>query len=108
MLPCDTKVRLSNNKITSQNRIKRWQPPSRDYPQLPNGQVYAHLCFNKRCSEPTHIEIMTRSENFLMEDVRHTGDKYRFPCGHKRASPNLIQGKCRECKRIYNASRRLS
>lgn len=113
MLTCDTKSQISGKERTSRWRAR----PNQGYPKLERGIVYAHLCFNEFCSESTHIEVMSQSDNLLAADVFRTGSKSFYSCGHERSKDNTYSsnglGNCRRCnlniqRRNRNASRRSS
>ena len=73
---------------------------------IPNGFTIAHLCFNRGCINPSHMETVTQGVNVL----RGTGacavnaHKTHCPKGHPYAGGNLyfssIGGRrCRICSR---------
>jgi len=65
---------------------------------IPTGRVIDHLCRNKGCVRPDHLEPVTQVEN-IRRGVRHTG---YCPRGHAKTGDNLIieQGyrRCRICR----------
>lgn len=75
---------------------------------IPDGLELDHLCRNKRCVNPEHLEPVTRLENIrrsvpYRDHLRPTHCKW----GHERTPENLYTttqgGKaCRECARIRN------
>ena len=83
---------------------------------IPQGLTIDHLCRNRRCVNPKHLEVVTLRENLLRGNnicMRHAT---RTHCkrGHPLSGLNLrMQGKyrvCRSCQVAYyavsNASRR--
>ena len=52
------------------------------------GMVARHLCFQKRCIEPSHLVEATYSENALDADVTRTGTAETYLCGHPRTPEN--------------------
>lgn len=63
-------------------------------PLIPGHDV-AHLCGGKDCVEPTHLKLMTRSENILGDSIRRAP---RGNCAHPRergADGKLIR--CKGC-----------
>lgn len=75
---------------------------------IPYGLDVDHLCRNRRCVHPLHLEPVTRLEN-VRRGLGH-GRETHCPRGHAYEGENLIrrQGKryCRECKRITERARR--
>lgn len=76
-----------------------------------------HLCRNRRCVNPDHLEVVTRRVNVLRgasvvaENARHS----HCPQGHELTGANLVrsrlpQRQCREChlehERRWRESRR--
>lgn len=68
-------------------------------PLLP-GMIARHLCFVKRCIEESHLMESTYSENHLDDDVKCTGTKTHFVCGHARIKEN--ERKDRSCRLCAN------
>lgn len=76
---------------------------------IPAGLTVDHLCKNKRCVNPAHLEVVTRCENTR----RHHRDRALCRRGHETADSFVDKRgrrQCRECKRIVaavsNAKRR--
>ena len=55
---------------------------------IADNMIARHLCFQKRCIEPSHIVESTHSENRLDADVSTTGSLEAYPCGHPRTREN--------------------
>lgn len=53
---------------------------------IPDDMTIDHLCRNKRCANPQHLEVVTRRENTL----RAQSARHRCPQGHALAGPNLV------------------
>ena len=79
---------------------------------IPKGLDLDHLCRNRRCVNPTHLEIVTRKEN-----LRRGSPLYLFgTCskGHTLTSDNIYwrhdrQGRwnCLQCRREARARRKV-
>jgi hypothetical protein len=78
---------------------------------IPEGMELDHLCRNRPCVNPDHLEVVTRLEN-----VRRTpkpGAKFKSHChrGHPMSGDNLYVSPtsgnrtCRECQRIFRESK---
>jgi hypothetical protein len=74
-----------------------------------------HLCRNRRCVNPDHLEPVTRREN-VRRGVGHTAINMRkthCPKGHEYTPGNTKVGNsggryCRACAELYNERRRLA
>ena len=70
---------------------------------IPEGLQLDHLCRNRNCVNPAHLEPVTGRENVLRGDTgKHEADKTHCPKGHEYAGANLYidpRGKrqCRTC-----------
>lgn len=75
--------------------------------KIPNGLVIDHLCRNKRCVNPKHLEPVTNKENILRGLGLASLNSKKIYCinGHLLKNKNLyVQKKtgkrfCRECDR---------
>lgn len=80
---------------------------------IPEGLVVDHLCFNRSCVRPAHLEVVTFRENILRGDNTAAQFARRSNClrGHCFDPPNgyiTSQGArgCRACDRIRSARKR--
>lgn len=80
---------------------------------IPEGMQMDHLCRNKFCCNPSHVEPVTAKENMARRpDVRKSHCKH----GHELTVENLIvkrrgsgrvERNCRECERVAQRRRRM-
>lgn len=50
---------------------------------IPGGMTLDHLCKNKLCVNPEHLEVVTRGENLRRAIPDRTPEKHRLPpCSH--------------------------
>ncbi len=83
---------------------------------IPEGLVIDHLCRNRKCGNPTHLEPVTQRENSLrgLSISAINATKTHCIMGHAFSPENIYayKGKrqCRECGRVawrkWNAKRR--
>jgi hypothetical protein len=72
---------------------------------IPEGKQLDHLCRNRACWNPEHLEVVTGKENTLRGIGRTAANAAKTHCnrGHELAGDNLYvydgQRKCRACKR---------
>jgi hypothetical protein len=80
---------------------------------IPSGLDLDHLCRNRACVNPEHLEPVTRRVNILRGEspaAKHAV-KTHCPAGHEYVGQNLYvspSGKreCRECKRRQKSARK--
>jgi hypothetical protein len=71
---------------------------------IPEGLQIDHLCKNRKCCNPEHLEPVTGAENVRRAFENHT----LCPRGHElppKASPGVRRVQCKTCKSIYDKAR---
>ncbi len=75
---------------------------------IPEGLDLDHLCRNRGCVNPRHLEPVTRSVNLRRSPLIHPG---HCPQGHlyddensyfERTKKGYVTRKCRECRKILS------
>lgn len=75
--------------------------------EIPEGLVLDHLCRNRRCVNPNHLEAVTQQVNLMRGQTMNVlnKDKTHCPKGHEYTDDNTYVRKngwrdCKTCKRI--------
>lgn len=80
--------------------------------KIPEELILDHLCRNKGCVNPDHLETVTLGENLRRADNQITtinSRKTHCPRGHELKVPNLIYYKTqRTCRRCHNITQLIS
>lgn len=78
--------------------------------QIPSGYQIDHLCRNRACCNPSHLEAVTRQENISRgEGGKHTRERTRCPQGHEYNDANTyVWNGMRYCRTCHNAHSRNS
>ena len=81
---------------------------------IPEGLVLDHLCLNRTCCNPEHLDPVTQAENYRRgvggrDGAAFQRSKTHCPHGHPYSGDNLYVRKdgsrdCRECGRIKSAA----
>lgn len=80
--------------------------------EIPEGLVIDHLCRNRACVNPKHMEVVTNRENILRGEGLTAINARKTHCnrGHKFTSentrPNGVNGKGRKCRECANSKQR--
>lgn len=78
--------------------------------EIPEGLVIDHLCRNRKCLNPDHLEAVTLVENVMRGESQHAKNARKTHCkhGHEFTTENIYswRGKrmCRECRTINKRS----
>lgn len=80
---------------------------------VPVGLELDHLCRDRACVNPYHLEPVTHQVNMQRGDTgKHLADRTHCPSGHEYTPENTriyrSMRYCRECMRITNARKRHS
>ena len=79
---------------------------------IPDGLTLDHLCRNRACCNPEHLEPVTLRENILRSDAPAAGHarKTHCPQGHPYDEENTILYRrwryCKTCRREHDRARR--
>ena len=72
---------------------------------IPEGLVIDHLCRNRSCLEPSHLEPVTNRENILRGKAQAAINARKTHCvnGHELSPENVYPGRgSRDCRKCIN------
>lgn len=77
---------------------------------IPDGFQIDHLCRNRRCINPAHLEVVTQQEN-IRRGIARCAKITHCPDGHPYSDDNTYRDKngkrhCRQCNRAQAAAYR--
>lgn len=81
---------------------------------IPKGLTIDHLCKNKLCVNPEHLEAVTQRENILrgVGTAAINSKKTNCPKGHELKEPNLVKSELRigrrNCRICWNQRAKLN
>jgi len=84
--------------------------------EIPTGLELDHLCNNKKCVNPSHLEVVTHVENMRRAIIpkgiySKEGKKTHCPQGHEYNEKNTFYRKsgrhCKICTKIHNNRKKL-
>ena len=80
---------------------------------IPDGMILDHLCCNRRCINPLHLEPVTNRENLRRGGGYHSAAKTHCKYGHEFTEQNTLITKagfrnCRTCAAKYQRRLRAS
>lgn len=79
---------------------------------IPQGLTLDHLCRNRKCCNPAHLEPVTRGENVLRGETLPAANRSKTHChkGHEFSVPNTSRSRgkrcCLNCRRATDRMRR--
>jgi hypothetical protein len=77
--------------------------------QVPEGKALDHLCRNRRCVAPHHLEPVDQAENEKRKSWRYRAKRTHCPRGHELALHGVVTPSggrvCRQCNREAQGER---
>lgn len=83
------------------------------YGTIPEGMVLDHLCRNRACINPDHLEVVTQRENIMrgVGVAAKNAQKTHCKRGHEFTGNNLYRYKgkrmCRQCRNLHQREHRV-
>jgi hypothetical protein len=72
--------------------------------EIPEGMCLDHLCRNRGCVNPAHLEPVTNHKNLLRSPIGTAGRDHCLKCGgpFEIVGKKTPQRRCKKCKREWD------
>ena len=75
--------------------------------QIPEGLVLDHICRERSCINPRHLQVATHRENLFahgsIAPSKKNKEKTHCPHGHSYVNPIVVKSGARVCRTCHNA-----